>query len=77
MRYVADRNIIIVETSNDGNWIIDLESFKVRYEVEYFADYNPIKNIVALKIYNYAGICPLYTTDELINIANDYLGIKE
>lgn len=76
MRYVADRNILIVESTKD-TWIIDLESFKVRYELEYFSDYNPVKNIVALDIYNYAGICPLYTTDELINIGNNYLGIKE
>lgn len=75
--YIPDDNIIVINwTRNNKGYFIDLSSFKVRYEIDNYADFCPSKNIVVANEYNVAGYYPLYTTEELVAKAGAYLNMQ-
>jgi len=74
---IPDKNMLVINWSgNSKGYFIDLSTFKVRFEIDNYADYCPRKNIVAVNEYNVAGYYPLYTTEDLIKKAEKYLPAK-
>jgi len=72
--YIPEDNILVINwTRNNKGYFVDLSSFKVRYEIDNYSDYCPTKNIVVTNEYNVAGYYPLYTTEELIGKAKQYV----
>jgi hypothetical protein len=68
----ADGKDIIFSSSGHA-WVIDIDLFKVRYNIENYTAYDPKNNRVIVGEYNKAGYYPLYTTEELIKKAKSYI----
>ena len=73
-KYVPESNTLIIKWRK--GYIIDLDTFSVRYEIDNYMDYSPTKNIVLVNEYNVAGYYPLYTTSKLVEKAEWYLNIR-
>ncbi len=75
-KYVPDRNLLILDwgLTHDTTYFIDLESFTVRYTLNNYRDYSSSINLIAVNEYNIAGTVPMFSTEELVKKANEYIG---
>lgn len=72
LELIPEQGAFIFHWYDDAR-VVDIENFKIRYEIPNYQGYSADANLVAVNEYYITGYYPLYQTSELVEMGNEFL----